>query len=359
MLQKTEQEIMKSWRGNLDEPVVSICSIVYNQGRYVAETIEGFLAQETDFPFEILIHDDASTDDSAEIIREYAKKYPNIIKPILQTENQYSQGINPNHAYNYPRAKGKYIALCEGDDYWIDPLKLRKQVDFLEKNPDYGLVHTDKIYYYQKDDAFTDSKTLPANQLTYYSDEVARDYKYEEIINWGCNILTLTTCFRKELLKGLPELDSSAYFRGDRLLYLHIALQSKIKYLKDKTAVYRVLENTTSRFTDPVKSLEFLYKHANLVLYFLGRHPVNPLLHQHVFYRNMFMKFQYALATGNYDIYKTVQLHLPPNPSVKMIGAKGLYVLCKNRPFFSILSRFYKKRIYAPCLGNTSGKNED
>ena len=86
--------------------------------------------QKTDFPFEILIHDDASTDGTADIIREYEAKYPDIIKPIYQTENQYSKGIKVSQVYQFPRAKGKYIALCEGDDYWTDPYKLQKQVDF-------------------------------------------------------------------------------------------------------------------------------------------------------------------------------------------------------------------------------------
>ena len=119
-------------RDENNEILVSICCITYNHEKYIRDAIEGFLMQKTDFPFEVLIHDDASTDGTADIIREYETKYPDIIKPIYQTENQYSKGIKISATYNYPRAKGKYIALCEGDDYWIDPYKLQKQVDFLE-----------------------------------------------------------------------------------------------------------------------------------------------------------------------------------------------------------------------------------
>jgi len=117
---------------------------------YIKDALEGFLIQKTDFPFEILINDDASTDSTADIIREYEAQYPNLIKPIYQTENQYSQGKKPNQEFNFPRAIGKYIALCEGDDYWTDPLKLQKQLDFLEENPEYGLVYTDVDFYYQR-----------------------------------------------------------------------------------------------------------------------------------------------------------------------------------------------------------------
>lgn len=124
------------------EPVVSVCVITYNHGKYIRQCLDGILMQEVTFPYEILIHDDASPDNTAEIIREYEVKYPEIIKPIYQTVNQYSQGIDVGK-YNFERAVGKYIALCEGDDYWSDPKKLQMQVDFLEKNPEYmGTAHS-------------------------------------------------------------------------------------------------------------------------------------------------------------------------------------------------------------------------
>ena len=117
------------------KPLVSISCITYNHAPYIRQCLDGFLMQKTTFPFEILIHDDASTDNTADIIREYERKYPDIIKPIYQKENQYSKGIPISATFNWPRAMGKYIALCEGDDYWIDPLKLQKQIDVLEKDP--------------------------------------------------------------------------------------------------------------------------------------------------------------------------------------------------------------------------------
>jgi glycosyltransferase involved in cell wall biosynthesis len=122
------------------EILVSICCLSYNHESYIVRAIEGFLLQKTNFAFEVLIHDDASTDRTAEIIKEYEQKYPLIIKPIYQSENQWSKGLRSlTVKYGFPRAKGKYIAICEGDDYWTDPLKLQKQVDFLENHPDYIL----------------------------------------------------------------------------------------------------------------------------------------------------------------------------------------------------------------------------
>lgn len=107
---------------------VSIICITYNHENYIEDAIKGFLMQETSFSYEILIHDDASTDHTVQIIQKYVKQYPSLIRPIYQSENQYSKGINILSEYIYPQAKGKYIALCEGDDYWTDPPETPKTI---------------------------------------------------------------------------------------------------------------------------------------------------------------------------------------------------------------------------------------
>jgi glycosyltransferase involved in cell wall biosynthesis len=119
----------------MDDVLVSICCITYNHENYIKDALDGFLMQRTDFEFEILIHDDASTDRTAEIIKEYELKHPDLIKPIYQIENQHSKGVKVG-SFNRDRAKGKYLAICEGDDYWIDPYKLQKQFDYMNANPD-------------------------------------------------------------------------------------------------------------------------------------------------------------------------------------------------------------------------------
>lgn len=118
-----------------DEIMVSVLCTAYNHEKYIRHCLDGFVMQKTNFRFEVLINDDASPDNTAAIIREYEEKYPEIIKPIYQTENQYSKGISINKQILTPKAQGKYIAICEGDDYWTDPLKLQKQVDALESHP--------------------------------------------------------------------------------------------------------------------------------------------------------------------------------------------------------------------------------
>jgi glycosyltransferase involved in cell wall biosynthesis len=120
-------------------PVVSICCITYNHVNFIRDAIDGFLMQETTFPVEIIIRDDASTDGTAEIVKEYAEKYPQLIRTILHTENQYSKG---KKAFPETRAMamGEFIAICEGDDYWIAKIKLQKQVEILDDNQAFSLV---------------------------------------------------------------------------------------------------------------------------------------------------------------------------------------------------------------------------
>lgn len=128
------------------KPLVSICCLTYNHEKYIVDALESFLAQECEFPYEIIVHDDASTDCTAEIVREYERKYPDIIMGIYQKANQFSQGIGIRQTFVAPLVRGEYVATCEGDDYWCDPLKLKKQVEFLESNKDYSMCfHTVSI----------------------------------------------------------------------------------------------------------------------------------------------------------------------------------------------------------------------
>lgn len=135
---RTENEITKNWGSN-SEIMVSITCTAFNHEHFIEDAIKGFLMQETDFPFEIVINDDASTDKTADIIKRYSKKYPRLFNSIFQEENQYSKNKDPFKDIIMPVIRGKYIAICEGDDYWTHKHKLQEQVDFLEKHPEYGV----------------------------------------------------------------------------------------------------------------------------------------------------------------------------------------------------------------------------
>jgi glycosyltransferase involved in cell wall biosynthesis len=192
---RTENEIISNWKGDKKKPLVSVCCTAYNHESYIEDAIKGFLIQETDFPFEILIHDDASTDNTANIIREYEKLYPNIIKVIYQTENQYSQGKRP-FALLYSLSKARYIAVCEGDDYWCDKRKLAIQVAYLEKHPEVVISSHDAKVIDIDGNVIKESK-LPLSQH--------RDHSSEELILGKAWLLTMNWVMRNVDIPHIPE----------------------------------------------------------------------------------------------------------------------------------------------------------
>lgn len=238
----------------MEKPLVSICCITYNHEKYIRDALEGFVMQETNFPFEVLIHDDASTDRTADIIREYEKKYPDIIKPIYQKENQYSKGIKISATYNFPRAQGKYIALCEGDDFWTDKKKLQIQTDFMEKNNDfvfcchgrYNLDYFKKRYY---PEPFVN---VPEDGIA-----CAHEMALGKFMSY-----TQTFFFRNDIyinIKEKIERDTDNAPMGDLQLVFNFALVGKIKYFKKRMATYRRASGSVTHCTTG-DNLQFLNK---------------------------------------------------------------------------------------------------
>ncbi len=214
---------------NQDIKVSIICNI-YNHEQYVRDALEGFVSQKTDFPFEVLVHDDASTDHSADIIREYELKYPQIIKPIYQSQNQYSQKIPIDRTYQIPRIKGKYVATCEGDDYWTDPMKLQKQYDFMEANPEYSMCTCSVVWL--------DMRTN--KQVNLCRTESDKDVSLEEIIleRKGRIFQYATYFLRREVFCSRPEW-TKHFGVGDTPLAMNAALCGKVRMLADTMAIYR------------------------------------------------------------------------------------------------------------------------
>ncbi len=215
--------------------LVSICCESFNHAPFLRDCLEGFIMQKANFKFEILIHDDASTDGSADIIREYAAKYPDLFKPILQTENQYSKGINIWNSIQHPRAKGKYIAQCEGDDYWTDPLKLQKQVDFLESHPDYTMCFHNAIKHYENSEK---PDKLVANLET-------REY---QAVEFALKSFTPTASilFRKSVIESnyYKSISTNKHiYVGDEPLFFTCLSLGKAYCLKQPMSVYRIHDN--------------------------------------------------------------------------------------------------------------------
>jgi glycosyltransferase involved in cell wall biosynthesis len=228
MIDKTEQEIMKNWKLPNEKPKVSICCITYNHEPYITDALDGFLMQKTDFPFEIIVRDDFSTDKTAQIIREYEQKYPTIIKPIYETENGYRKGIKATPIV-LKKAKGEYIALCEGDDYWTDTSKLQQQVNFLTSNLDYSACHhaCSKV---------ADNKQIIQQNIL----ELYKDYSEQELLTAGTEIATNTLMFR-----NCVEQDEikkfSKIINGDTVLFHLLGFHGKAKFIDTiKNSAYRI-----------------------------------------------------------------------------------------------------------------------
>lgn len=210
------------------KPLVAIRCITYNHEAYIRDALEGFVMQQTDFPFVAIVHDDASTDGTADIIREYAAKYPHIIKPIYETENQYSKrdGSIPRIMNEACEKTGaKYYALCEGDDYWTDSLKLQKQVDFLETHPDYSLIfHPVKFIDQEKN---VHSNYCVLNEGTYTIYDVLGPY---------C-ISTCSVVLKKDVIKVRPH--HQDFQVGDRVLWCAASRVGKLYCINQIMGVYR------------------------------------------------------------------------------------------------------------------------
>lgn len=242
-----------------DEPLLSVCVQTYLHVDYIKQCLDGILMQKTTFLFEILLGEDDSTDGTRAICIEYAKKHPDKIRLFLHSrENNIIIDGNPtgrfNFLYNLSKIRGKYIALCEGDDYWTDPYKLQKQVDILENDNSIGLVHTS-------------CKFLDDKKKTFY----ATSYASSDCLKYSFNklflrntIFTCTTMFRTDLIKNFKNIPS-----GDISLWLYIALKSKIMGIKDVTSVYRKIENNSaSKWNNPNERIKVLENWVSIRLFY-------------------------------------------------------------------------------------------
>lgn len=207
--------------------VVSILCITYNQKEYLKSALDGCVHQETDFAFEIIVHDDASTDGTTEIIKEYAEKYPALIRPLYEEENQYSKG-NSIAKIMFPEIRGRYVAFCEGDDYWCDAHKLQKQVNVMREHSSVvACVHNAWVL-----DCLTGKKTKFSIKE---SDGVL---SAEDIIQWGNRGYATASLLIKREYFFIPTEFQMTHV-GDYPRAVYMALQGEIYYLKDCMSVYR------------------------------------------------------------------------------------------------------------------------
>ena len=319
--------------------VVSVFCLSYNHNQYIRESLDSFIAQKTSFAYEVLIHDDASTDGTEEIIREYEERHPRIIKPLYEKENQWKMGRQGSLVFNLPRAKGKYIAFCDGDDKWLDTNKLQKQVDFLEANPTYGLVHTDAAKY---DENSGDS----LNSINSRKGIVPPSgWVFEKLLlnNFIC---TLTVMVRTEVLKQVK--DNLSRFNPpvlnrDITIWLELARLAQIHYLPDVTAVYRKREGSVSRSINPEKNLGFSRGGIDILMRFQDEYNVKKdLRDRSIFaYIDRHMSVIACNRAAFLDIDEYIRRYKPS--SIINLILKYMYMLKLNPQLaFNLRKRFIK-----------------
>lgn len=212
------------------QPLVSIICKTYNHAPYIRDALDGFVMQKTNFPFEVVLHDDASLDGTQDIIREYERNYPKIFKVIYQKENQYSKGVKVNKKYLLPKIRGKYMAVCEGDDYWFDPNKLQLQVDYMEKNPNCVCTFHPTIWLTAQN-----SKVKKVNQQ--WSEQMDLDGDYM-IMPGASYVNTLSIVLKADIWKKFPKFRQIADVGDYPIIYL-LATEGYFHYFTNVMGVYR------------------------------------------------------------------------------------------------------------------------
>ena len=213
-------------------PIVTVWCLAYNQKDFIRDALEGFVMQKTTFPFEVIVHDDASTDGTTAIVQEYARQYPEIIKPVIETENQWQKGGLKYiiHIMNEKYCNGKYIAFCEGDDYWTAPHKLQQQVDFLESHSEYSMCfHSAKKKYETKARAWINCENIED-----------RDYDATDIfVNW--TVPTASVMCRREAMEFYANLKHPERIQNyDIFIFLSCAMIGKLRGMHEQMSVYRI-----------------------------------------------------------------------------------------------------------------------
>ena len=297
---------------------VSVICLAYNHEKYIRKCLDGFVMQKTNFKFEALVHDDASTDKTAEIIREYEEKYPDIIKPVYQTENQHSKKISIFTTFLAPNARGEYLAWCEGDDCWTDPGKLQKQVDFLDTHPDYSCC-----YHVVKFNNLATGKTGLLPDI-----KESRDYSTDEIIKGGAIFHLSSQMFRTEMYLARPKgIFTTGGSFGDIQNFIYGSICGKLHVLSDVMSQYN--HGTAGSWTETHKKDKETALKTNLVTIEMYRR-----VNEYYDYKYN-DAFQYAINRSEFNYY----LKLGDKKSMKDPKYKEFYRKYKKAKITSFIQR--------------------
>jgi glycosyltransferase involved in cell wall biosynthesis len=311
------------------DPLVSVHMITYNHAQFIAQAIEGVLKQKKNFPIELVIGDDCSTDGTREIVFEYQKKYPDIIWVVFSDKNV---GAKENFYRTMKACRGKFIAFCEGDDYWHKADKLQKQLDYMESHPECGLVYSSyDVYHVRLNKKIRDfikyrKWLIPENWdiLTFVEGKGGRSLA----------ILTCTVLVRRNLVEQIIESDpylhkSKEFFMGDTQLWAEMITLAPLKYIPESLATHNITDESATRSKDIKKILRFTISGVELSLYLCDKYnlPVKLKIEREAFRYNCLLRL--AFYTRSSELADQVRKH-KKNLSLKewfrYYGAKHLSV---------------------------------
>ena len=272
-------------------PIVSVLMPTYNHERYIAEAIESVLMQRTDYVYELVIGEDCSTDSTREICRQYQQKYPEIIRLL---EYETNVGLMKNYQRIISRCKGRYFAILESDNRWLDPYKLDRQIRFLETHGDYGLVYSNADFLFASNGKYKKSVQRLKNPSGNIFDRLI-------INNW---VIAGTACFRRDLYERYVCLDdfiAHGFKTFDYPVWLTLAYHSKFKYFRDSTTLYRIVESSVSNNKDTDKALRFKKYALKINDYFIEKYGLNAKVRDRAFNAYIRSSVRYLCISKKFD----------------------------------------------------------
>jgi len=320
--------------------------ITYNHAPFIVKAIDGVLHQKTNFLFELIIGEDWSTDGTRDIVLEYQKKFPEIIRVITSDENV---GMKQNSYRTMKACRGKYIAYCEGDDYWHNPLKLQKQVDYLNDHPECGLVYSSYDVY------LVESGKLIKDYKKYRNVEPPENPCISDLIEkWGVavGIVTCTVMMRRNLCEELSDADpylhqSNHFLMGDTQLWAETATKSNLHYIPDSLATYNISAESASRSKHVIKSLRFSISCSELFLYLCKKYDLSPSIREEHEDCWCDSSLRLAVRTRNQDLaakVRNIKKTFSLKEWLRYLGACNILVHYTYRASVSLLNLFRKER---------------
>ena len=327
----------RAQKNTVDAPAckVSVLCATFNHEEYLRQTLDSFIAQKTDFLFEVLVNDDASTDSTAEILREYAERYPEIIRPFYQKENLYSRRMNVYDLVFFPACRGEYIAVCEGDDYWNDPEKLQLQVNWLDAHPEYSACVHNSIGH------FTDQ---PDKVL--FAKDGDRDIPFEQVVQGMSHAYhTSSILARREFILNPPDYRDVAYHQGyftDYAIGVRLGLSGKVRFLDRCMSVYRIGSNPSAWSKGVGQEYHKLKRFVSgeiAMLKTVKQHPLTP--EQEAAIDQVLLEREYELL---YIEGRVDEMVKPPYDKIHRSMGKGRVISTEVKRMLPHLHRLYRKR---------------